>query len=147
MTEITTMNSDHAYIHQEWHRAASMRDTPALLALYADDAILESPLVPVVMDDKSDGVLRGKGEIGRFFAAGARSRPIDLVRWFRSDTYFSAGGTLIWEYPRVTPEGDQVEIVEVMEIADRLIRHHHIYWGCKGCLLIAPKLARPNASR
>ena len=105
MTEITTMNSDHAYIHQEWHRAASTRDTLALFALYADDAILKSPLVPVVMDGKSDGVLRGKGEIGRFLTAGARSRPIDLVRWYRSDTYFSAGGTLIWEYPRVTPRG------------------------------------------
>ena len=147
MTEITTMNSDHAYIHQEWHRAASTRDTLALIALYADDAILESPLVPVVLDGKSDGVLRGKAEIGRFLAAGARSRPIDLVRWYRSDTYFSAGGTLIWEYPRVTPEGDQVEIVEVMEIADRLIRHHRIYWGWKGCLLITPKLARASASR
>ena len=29
------MDSDHAYIHQEWHRAASTRDTPALIALYA----------------------------------------------------------------------------------------------------------------
>jgi hypothetical protein len=54
------MNSDHAYIHQEWHRAASTRDTPALIALYADNAILESPLVPVIMDGKHDGVLRGK---------------------------------------------------------------------------------------
>src|ERR1700730_1622171 len=104
-------------------------------------------LVPVVLDGKSDGVLRGKGEIGRFLTAGGRSRPIDLVRWYRSETYFSAGGTLIWEYPRVTPEGDQVEIVEVMEIADRLIRHHRIYWGWKGCLLIAPKLTPANASR
>ena len=34
------MNQDHAYIHREWHRAASMRDLPALLALYADDATL-----------------------------------------------------------------------------------------------------------
>jgi hypothetical protein len=42
----------------------------------------------------------------------------------------------------VTPEGDQVEIVEVMEIADRLIRYHRIYWGWKGCLLIAPKLMK-----
>ena len=91
MTEITTMNSDHAYIHQEWHRAASTRDTLALFALYADDAILESPLVPVVLDGKSDGVLRGKGEIGRFLTAGARSRPIDLVRWYRSGHLFQRG--------------------------------------------------------
>jgi hypothetical protein len=112
------------------------------MALYADDAILESPLVPVIMEGKSDGVLRGKGEIGRFLEAGARSRPIDLVRWHRSESYFSAGAILIWEYPRVTPEGDQVEIVEVMEIAEGLIRYHRIYWGWKGCLLIAPRLAK-----
>ncbi len=94
------------------------------------------------MDGKRDGVLRGKEEIARFLEAGGRSRPIDLVRWHRSDTFFSAGATLIWEYPRVTPEGDQVEIVEVMEIANRVIRYHRIYWGWKGCLLIAPKLAQ-----
>jgi hypothetical protein len=138
------MNKDHAYIHQEWHRAASARDIPALIALYAHDAILESPLVPVLLADKNDGVLRGKEEIGRFLEVGARSRPIDLVRWHRSDAFFSAGTTLIWEYPRVIPEGDQVEIIEVMEIADRLIRYHRIYWGWKGCLLIAPKLMRAS---
>jgi steroid delta-isomerase len=136
------MNEDHAYVHAEWHRAATTRDTPALIALYADDAILESPLVPAILDDKSDGVLRGKAEIARFLEAGARKRPIDLVRFHRSDTYFSAGNTLIWEYPRQTPDGDQVEIVEVMEISDRLIHHHRIYWGWKGCLLIAPNLVR-----
>jgi hypothetical protein len=76
-----------------------------------------------------------------FLEAGARSRPIDLVRWYRFDTYFSAGSTLVWEYPRETPDGDQV-IVEVMNIVGGLIKHHRIYWGWKGCSLIAPKLQR-----
>ena len=79
------MNEDHAYIHQEWHRAASMRDLPALLALYADDATFENPLVPAVLNDKSDGVLRGKAEIAHFLETGARSRPVDLVRWYLPD--------------------------------------------------------------
>jgi steroid Delta-isomerase len=136
------MNEDYAYIHREWHRAASMRDLPALLALYADDATLESPLVPAVLNDKSDGVLRGKAEIAHFLETGAGSRPVDLVRWYRSDAFFSNGPTLIWEYPRMTPDGDQVEIVEVMEIARRLISHHRIYWGWKGSLLIAPRLIK-----
>jgi steroid Delta-isomerase len=136
------MNQGHAYIHREWHRAASTRDIPALIALYADDATLESPLVPAVLADKTDGVLHGKAEIGRFLEAGAHGRPIDLVRWHRSETFFGERETLIWEYPRVTPDGDQVEIVEVMEVTERLIRHHRIYWGWKGCLLIAPKLVR-----
>ncbi len=123
-----------------------MRDGAALLALYAEDAVLESPLVQAILADKTDGVLRGKAEIGRFLEAGARSRPIDLVRWHRSSVYFSAGSTLIWEYPRDTPEGDQVEIVEVMDIAGGLIRHHRIYWGWKGCALIAPTLVRAAAA-
>jgi hypothetical protein len=133
---------DHARIHAEWHRAASTRDGAALLALYAEDAVLESPLVPAILDDKTDGVLRGKAEIARFLEKGARSRPIGLVRWHRSTTWFSAGQTLVWEYPRETPDGDQVDILEVMDIADGLIRHHRIYWGWKGCMLIAPTLAR-----
>ena len=146
MMEIATMSSDHAYIHQEWHRAASTRDTPALLALYADDAILESPLVPVVMDGKGDGVLRGKEKSDGFSRRAPAADPSTLSGGTGRTLIFSAGGTLIWEYPRVTPGGDQVEIVEVMEIAGRLIRHHRIYWGWKGCLLIAAKLARASAS-
>jgi len=54
----------------------------------------------------------------------------------------SNGPTLIWEYPRITPDGDQVEIVEVMEIAHRLISRHRIYWGWKGSLLILPRLIK-----
>jgi steroid delta-isomerase len=140
--EATQQPAHHARIYAEWHRAASTKDGAALIALYAEDAVLESPLVPALLDDKADGVLRGRDEIRRFLEAGARSRPIDLVRWHRSDRFFSSGSTLVWEYPRETPEGDQVEIVEVMDIVDSLIKHHRIYWGWKGCTLLAPSLKR-----
>lgn len=70
---------DHAHIYAEWHRAASERDGAALIALYADVAVLESPLVPAILESKTDGVLRGKAEIAQFLEAGARRRPIDLV--------------------------------------------------------------------
>ena len=73
------MNEDHAHIHGEWHRAASMRDLPALLALYADDATLESPLVPAVLNDKSDGVLRGKAEIAHFLETGEKLPPPEVA--------------------------------------------------------------------
>ena len=39
----------------------------------------------------------------------------------------------MWEYPRETPEGDQMDFVEVMELNDEgLIQHHRVYWGWRG---------------
>jgi hypothetical protein len=54
---------------------------------------------------------------------------------------------LVWEYPRQAPDGDQVDLVEVMEIGGGLILHHRIYWGWKGCGLIAPALSRLAAKQ
>jgi len=133
---------DHARIFAEWHRAARERDTPALLALYAADAVLESPLVPAILADQTEGVLRGRAALARFFAEGARRRPNTLVRWWRTGEWASLGKLLIWEYPRVTPAGEQVDLVEVMEIADGLIRHHRIYWGWFGTRLLAAAAVR-----
>jgi hypothetical protein len=62
-----------------------------------------------------------------FFTEGAKRRPNDLVRWYRTGEWLTDGRRLlIWEYPRETPEGDQVDLVEVM------------WWGCA---LIAPALS------
>jgi hypothetical protein len=47
--------------------------------------------------------------------------------------YFTDGRKLMWEYPRETPEGDQMDFVEVMELNDEgLIQHHRVYWGWRG---------------
>jgi steroid Delta-isomerase len=135
--------ADCARIHREWHARAKGLDTEGLLALYAEDAVLESPLVPAILDEKSDGVLRGHAELRHFFAEGARRRPNDHVRWYRTDEWLTDGRhLLVWEYPRAAPDGDQVDLVEVMHIEGGLIQHHRIYWGWKGCKLIAPALTR-----
>jgi hypothetical protein len=126
------------------------RDTEGLLALYAEDAVLESPLVPAILDDKSDGILRGESELRRFFVEGGRRHPNDLVRWYRTGEWLTDGRRLlVWEYPRQAPDGDQVDLVEFMEIAGGLIRCHRIYWGWKGCTLIAQcsRAARPRKAR
>lgn len=129
--------ADCERIHRQWHERAVARDTEGLLALYDKDAVLETPLVPAIVDGRSSGVLRGRGEIRPFFEEGARRRPNDLVRWHRSGRYLTDGEQLlIWEYPRAAPDGDQVDIVEVMDIADGLIQHHRIYWGWFGTGLL-----------
>jgi len=128
----TEYASDGERICREWHERARSRDVEALLALYADDATLESPLVPAIMGRES-GVLEGREEILGFLAEGTKRRPNDLVRWHREpDRFFFDGRTLVWEYPRETPDGDQIEILEVMELRDGLIARHRIYWGWFG---------------
>lgn len=49
-----------------------------------------------------------------------------------SHRVFTDGQHVTWEYPRQSPDGDQMDIVEVMEITDGLIAHHRVYWGWKG---------------
>jgi len=129
--------SDCARIHQQWHERAKSRDTEGLLALYAREAVLETPLVQAIFDNRESGVLHGHQEIRPFFEEGARRRPNALVRWHRSGKWLTDGERLlIWEYPRQAPDGDQVDLVEVMEIADGLIQHHRIYWGWFGTALL-----------
>ena len=135
--------ADCARVFREWHELARALDTQGLLALYSEDAVLESPLVPAILDDKLDGVLRGHDEFRRFFVEGVRRRPNELVRWYRTGEWLTDGRRLlVWEYPRQAPDGDQVDLVEFMEIAGGLIAYHRVYWGWKGCRLIAPVLSR-----
>src|SRR5215470_5783663 len=138
--------ADCARVFHEWHERARVRDTQGLLALYSEDAILESPLVPAILDDKQDGVLRGRDELRRFFEEGGRRRPNELVRWYRTGEWLTDGHRLlVWEYPRQAPDGDQVDLVEFMEIAGGLVRCHRIYWGCSPSAL-APRVSVRSAA-
>jgi len=42
----------------------------------------------------------------------------------------------MWEYPRSTPSGEQMDFVEVMDIENGLIRRHCVYWGWYGVRLL-----------
>ncbi len=141
-------HADCARIYEQWDEYAKSRDVEKLLALYAADAVLESPLVPAILDDVKTGVLRGHGEIRRFLAEGTARRPNQLVRWYRTGKYFTDGNTLIWEYPRETPDGDQVDLVEVMDIRDGKIAVHRIYWGWFGTgILVQSALGKEAKAR
>ena len=129
------------YIYEKWHQYAKERDVEALIALYADHAVFESPLVPAILD-RTNGVLNGKDDIKFFLQEGTKRRPNELVKWFRRGDYLTNGRLLVWEYPRQTDEGEQIDILELMEIENGLIQQHRIYWGWKGCLLISQRLAR-----
>ena len=126
---------EHELIYNLWHEYASSKNVASLIELYSDTALFESPLVPILLN-KSSGVLKGKDEIHEFSLEGTKRRPNELVRWYRTGNYFSKGNTLIWEYPRHTPNGDQIDILELMEIKNKKIINHRIYWGWFGTQLL-----------
>jgi steroid Delta-isomerase len=135
MDQIATSQNTEAeirHIYQRWHETVVGRDLDGLMALYAEHAVLETPLILVTLPHSTAGTLKGRAAIKPFFDAGFRKLGSELGRWYRTGIFFSNGRQLTWEYPRATPQGDQVDLVEVMDIADGLIAHHRVYWGWVG---------------
>lgn len=141
MTAHTEAQIRHVY--EEWHAATVARNLEGLLALYAEDAIFESPLVLAALREKTDGVLRGKAAIRPFFDTWLNHRQSGLGRWYRTGVFFCNGRQLVWEYPRDTPQGDQVDLAEFIDLADGLIAHHRVYWGWKGFQALSASLSKP----
>ncbi|OOF65707.1 nuclear transport factor 2 family protein [Rodentibacter sp. Ppn85] len=133
--------NDTKRIYELWHQYAKQRDVRNLIDLYTDNAVFESPLVPAVLD-RTNGILKGKKEIEFFLQEGTKRRPNDLVKWFRTGEYLTNGSLLVWEYPRETDDGEQIDILELMRIENGLISQHRIYWGWKGCLQISKSLSK-----
>ncbi|MCW0461815.1 hypothetical protein NB717_002883 [Xanthomonas sacchari] len=136
---------DAHLVFERWHRHVVARDLLALMALYAPDAQLESPLAYVGSAARQDGRLQGRDAIAAFFAASFAQPENGLGRWYRSGHCHVAGRQLVWEYPRETPQGDQVDLVEVMDLdAVGLIACHRVYWGWKGVQTLLAALGRQS---
>ena len=114
------------HIFRAWDNALGAKDVDAAMALYHPDATLESPLVCHLLDIE-EGVVRGREALSRFVDQVFAHQPPQRRR--HRTGFLSDGTTLTWEYPRRSPDGDQMDIVEVMEIREGLIRHHRVHWG------------------
>ena len=75
-------------IYERWDDALGRKDVDAALALYADDASIESPLVRHLLDQE-DGVVRGRDAL-RHFLGVVFSRTPDLRRRYRTG-FFTDG--------------------------------------------------------
>jgi predicted SnoaL-like aldol condensation-catalyzing enzyme len=117
---------DAERIYMLWDDALGKKDLEASLSLYADDASIESPLVQHLMKTQR-GIVQGKKDLREFITRVFRTNPPQRKRFKQG--FFTDGRILTWEYPRSSPEGDQMELVEVMEIENGLIRRHRVYWG------------------
>ena len=118
-----------ARIYQLWDAALGAKDVEAAAALYAEDTRLESPLVRHLLGCER-GVIEGRERLRDFIRVVFERTPSTRRR--HRTGFFTDGRTLIWEYPRETPDGEQMDFVESMEIEDGLIRRHCVYWGWFG---------------
>ncbi|MCC8975463.1 MULTISPECIES: nuclear transport factor 2 family protein [Bradyrhizobium] len=123
---MTAGSNDAERIYRLWDEALGNKDLEAALALYAADASIESPLVQHLMQTK-DGIVHGRDALREFITRVFRTNPPQRRRFKQG--FFSDGRVLTWEYPRQSPDGDQMDLVEVMEIDDGLIQRHRVYWG------------------
>ncbi len=121
------------HVFQAWDDALGAKDLDASMALYHPDATLESPLVCHLLGT-DEGVVHGREALRRFVQQVFAHQPPQRRR-FRTG-FLTDGARVTWEYPRESPDSDQMDIVEVMEIRDGLIAHHRVYWGWLGVNMI-----------
>ena len=127
MDEVAMNSATAEAVTHAWEQALAAHDWKSLLACYASDATLESPVAAHLT---GQGKLQGHDELGPFFAEVVARTP--ALRSYHRAGFFTDGRRATWEYPRATPEGEQMDFVEVMEIEDGLIQAHRIYWGWRG---------------
>jgi SnoaL-like domain len=125
MTGATTQQ-DIERVYRLWDEALGKKDLEAALSLYSDDASIESPLVRHLLGT-SEGIVQGKDALRTFIKKVFQTNPPQRKRFKQG--FFTDGRVLTWEYPRRSPDGDQMDLAEVMEIEDGLIRRHRVYWG------------------
>jgi hypothetical protein len=122
----TATQQDIERVYRLWDEALGKKDLEAALSLYADDASIESPLVRHLLGT-GEGIVQGKDALRSFITKVFQTNPPQRKRFKQG--FFTDGRVLTWEYPRRSTEGDQMDLVEVMEIEDGLIRRHRVYWG------------------
>ena len=128
MTQTQRADSAQAieHIFEAWDAALGAKDLDASMALYQPDATLESPLVRHLLGG-DEGIVRGRENLRAFVEKVFALEPPERQR-FRVG-FLSDGSRVTWEYPRRAGTGEQMDIVEVMEIRDGLIQNHRVYWG------------------
>jgi steroid delta-isomerase len=119
-------------IYERWHQTITTQDLQGLMALYAEDAVFESPTVLAMFRERDEGILRGRREIEALFARNFKALASEFRELYRTGLFFSNGRHLTWEYPRKTPGPEQVDLFESMDIENGLITYHRVYWGWKG---------------
>ena len=120
------------HVYERWHQSVMSQDLSGLMALYDENAVMETPAILAQFPDRDEGILRGRSEIEKLFARNFKNLATEFRELYRTGLFFSNGRHLTWEYPRQTPRGAQVDLFESMDIENGLIVYHRVYWGWQG---------------
>lgn len=125
-------------VYRAWDDAIEEGDISRLVDLYAPDAEIESPLIYEFTEWKT-GLLRGRDAFRPLYEEVAR-RQSKVVRPRHHDNYVIKGRSIIWEYSRLSTQGEQSEFVESWDFnADYQIERHRVYWGWSRITALAQK--------
>jgi ketosteroid isomerase-like protein len=113
-----------ALVHA-WVDAFNARDLEAILALYADDIVTETPLLLKLGRDGVP-VLEGKAALRDYFArALAAAGPIQFT-----PVHLAVDGEVaLLEYDREAPHGGRPSVVERFVIRDGRIVETRVFWS------------------
>lgn len=126
----TTIKPTAERVYRDWDQALGRKNVEAAMALYAPDCVLELPLVCHLLKAES-GLIEGREKLREFVRLVFERTPPARKRY--REGFFTDGRKLTWEYPRETPDGDQMDFVKSMELNDEgLIQKHRVYWGWFG---------------
>jgi hypothetical protein len=122
-----------ARLHEAWNETLDRKDVDAAAKLYSPDTVLESPLVRHIRKSER-GIIEGREDLRSFLREVFARTPAS--RHIHRSAFFTDGRTVLWEYPRQTPDSEQMDFVEVMEIENGLIKRHRVYWGWYGVKIL-----------
>jgi 8-oxo-dGTP pyrophosphatase MutT (NUDIX family) len=127
LAEVALAGAPHALvaIARRWLDHFNARDLPALLALYADDAVHVSPKLRTRRPE-TEGRIVGKAALSAWWEGAfqrlpeLRYRPLALT----------ADGERVWmEYQRTVPGEPPLGVAEVLVVRGGLIRESRVYHG------------------
>jgi ketosteroid isomerase-like protein len=132
MTADMTTDGQMRHVYETWHRAIVGRDLDKLMAPHAREGVLDSSVV-LVPEKAPSGIIRGRDRIRKHFASFFRCSARATARTgIARNKSFWGGKSLVWEYPNKGPDGDQLDVVESMDLKDGVIVYHRMYWGRVG---------------
>jgi ketosteroid isomerase-like protein len=117
------VTKDPGEVARRWLSAFNAGDVEALLELYAEDAVHESPKVRMAMRG-GDGKLRGKTALREWWQ-GAFSRLPGMT--YELTALTSDPSRAVIEYIRRAPGEEPLAVAEAFEVRDGKIVHSIVY--------------------